>query len=121
MPFGEMTIFVTVSHATDSSLFKIISGNDKQQEIMNKFKYQTSNKDHQKIWICASCKKGQMDAILTGKLKLIDQSNDPGISCDVCKGAGNMVAQGGNHLTGDGLASFTQQQFPKSQISSKTR
>ena len=65
-----------------------------------KFKYQTSNKDHQEIWICASCKKGQMDAILTGKLKLIDQSNDPGISCDVCKGAGNMIAQEGSHLTG---------------------
>jgi len=41
-----------------------------------------------------------MDAILTGKLKLIDQSSDPSISCDVCKGAGNMVAQEGSHLTG---------------------
>ncbi len=80
-------------------MFNIISGNDKQREIM-KFKYQTSNKDHQKIWICASCKKGQMDAILTGKLKLIDQSSDPAISCDLCKGSGKMVAQEGSHLNG---------------------
>jgi hypothetical protein len=81
-------------------LFNIISGNDKQQGLMNKFKYQTSNKDHQKIWICASCKKGQMDAILTGKLKLIDQSSDPAISCDLCKGVEKMVAQEGSQLTG---------------------
>lgn len=41
-----------------------------------------------------------MDAILTGKLRLIDQSNDPSISCDVCKGAGDMVTQEGSYLTG---------------------
>ncbi len=40
-----------------------------------------------------------MDAILTGKLRLIDQSNDPAISCDVCKGVGSMVAQEESQLT----------------------
>jgi hypothetical protein len=63
-----------------------------------KYKYHTSNKAHQEIWICASCKKGKMDAILTGKLKLIDQSSDPSVSCDVCKDVGNLVAQQGSHL-----------------------
>jgi len=62
-----------------------------------------------------------MDAILTGKLRLIEQSNDPGISCDVCGETGDNVTQEGIHLTGDGLAGFTQQQCPESQISSKTR
>lgn len=41
-----------------------------------------------------------MDAILTGKLKLIDQSSDPAISCDVCGGVGKMIAQEGSQLTG---------------------
>lgn len=43
------------------------------------------------MWICANCKKAKMDDILTGKLKLIDQSDDPDVSCDVCKGVGDMV------------------------------
>ena len=42
-----------------------------------------------------------MDAILTGKLKLIDQSSDPSVSCDVCKGVGSMVAQDGVELKND--------------------
>jgi len=41
-----------------------------------------------------------MDAILTGKLKLIDQSSDPAISCDLCKGVEKMVVQEGSQLTG---------------------
>ncbi len=39
-----------------------------------------------------------MDTILAGKLKLIDQSSDPSISCDVCEGVRSMVDQEGSHL-----------------------
>jgi ribosomal protein L37AE/L43A len=51
---------------------------------MNKYKYKTTNKANQEIWVCETCKKGEMESILTGNWKLIDRSADPDIRCAVC-------------------------------------
>jgi len=51
---------------------------------MNKYKYKITNKDNQEIWVCETCKKGEIEAILTGNWKLIDRSADPNILCTVC-------------------------------------
>jgi len=51
---------------------------------MNKYKYKTTNKANQEIWVCEACKKGKIDSILTGNWKLIDRSADPKIQCAVC-------------------------------------
>ena len=59
---------------------------------MNKYKYQTSDKANQEIWICEACKKGKIESILTGKWKLIDRSTEPGVLCAVCEGVGGSVA-----------------------------
>lgn len=40
-----------------------------------------------------------MDAILTGKLRLIDQSSDPAVLCDVCEGVGDKGAGKGTSAT----------------------
>ena len=52
----------------------------------NKYKYQTSGKTDQEIWVCEACKKGNSQLILTGKWKLIDRSSDSGIPCVICQG-----------------------------------
>lgn len=59
---------------------------------MNKYKYQTSDKANQEIWICETCKKGKIESILTGKWKLIDRSTEPAIRCAVCEGIKERVA-----------------------------
>ncbi len=51
---------------------------------MNKYKYKTTNKANQEIWICEACKKGKIEFILTGQWKLLDRSTDPKILCAVC-------------------------------------
>ncbi len=51
---------------------------------MNKYKYITTNKSNQEIWVCETCKKGEIEPILTGNWKLIDRSVDPEIRCAVC-------------------------------------
>jgi hypothetical protein len=52
---------------------------------MIKYKYQISGKTDEEIWVCEACKKGKNDLILTGKWKLIDRSDDSGISCSLCE------------------------------------
>jgi len=52
---------------------------------MNKYKYRTTNKDNQEIWVCEACKKGVIEYILTGQWKLIDRSTEPDILCAVCE------------------------------------
>jgi ribosomal protein L37AE/L43A len=55
---------------------------------MNKYKYRTTNKANQEIWVCETCKKGVIESILTGNWKLIDRSADLDIRCTICdKGA----------------------------------
>ena len=51
---------------------------------MSKYKYRITNKSNQEIWVCETCKKGEMESILTGDWKLIDRSADPKILCTVC-------------------------------------
>jgi hypothetical protein len=51
---------------------------------MNNYKYKTTNKANQEIWVCETCKKGKIEFILTGQWKLLDRSTDPKILCVVC-------------------------------------
>ena len=37
------------------------NGKKCREEIMNKYKYQTSDKANQEIWICEACKKGKIE------------------------------------------------------------
>jgi len=53
-------------------------------EIMNKYKYLTTNKDNQEMWVCETCKERKIESILTDNWKLIDRSTDPDIQCSVC-------------------------------------
>lgn len=41
-----------------------------KQRIMNKYKYRTTNKVNQEIWVCEACKNGEIESILTGNWKL---------------------------------------------------
>jgi len=51
-----------------------------------KYKYRNTEKNSQKFWICETCKKRKIQTILTGRLRLIDQSNDPEVLSTVCEG-----------------------------------
>ena len=52
---------------------------------MNKYKYQTSGKKGEEIWVCEVCKKGKTQLILAGKWKLVDRSSDDDIKCFLCE------------------------------------